>query len=35
VPGAENVVGNGTVMQAIDLNGATQPQRFYRVRRLP
>ena len=35
VPGAGSIVGNGTVLQVIDLNGATQPQRFYRVRRLP
>ena len=33
--GAANVPGNGSVVQIIELDGATQPQRFYRIRRLP
>jgi hypothetical protein len=35
VAGATNVPGNGSVVQIIELDGGTQPQRFYRIRRLP
>ncbi len=35
VPGATNLPGTGTAIQVIDPNGATQQQRFYRIRRLP
>jgi hypothetical protein len=31
VPGAENVAGAGEIVQVIDIGGAGQPQRFYRV----
>ena len=35
VTGAENVSGTGGVVEALYLNAASQPQRFYRVRLLP
>ena len=35
VTGAENVSGTGGVVEALDANAASQPQRFYRVRLLP
>jgi hypothetical protein len=35
VAGAANVPGTGSVAQIIEIDGATLPQRFYRIRRLP
>jgi len=35
VVGAANVPGTGSVAQVIEIDGATLPQRFYRIRRLP
>jgi hypothetical protein len=32
---ADNVPGTGTLLDVIDARGATQPQQFYRVRKLP
>jgi len=35
VPGAGEIAGTGAIVEFIDSNAASSPQRFYRLRRLP